>query len=172
MNALPTAKLPGFNVPTIRGLPNIPTVGCVSGNPTTLVGQQMGSLPDISALPHVKALKKVIEEQIGALVEGKLPQLPRSIVYEVRQLRLVAELAQIVAVSVQIAAQMTAEINAAIAAANQTINGINAAANEIEQLPEAARSAVQRKALDRYNDYAAEINAQIGRLNAAKGCLI
>lgn len=172
MNPFPSAKLPSFNMPTIRALPNIPKVGCVSGNPTTLVGQQMGNLPDVSALPHVKALKKVIEEQVGTLIEGKLPDLPRSVLYEARQIRLVGELAEMIEKAAEIAGQLLAEINTAIEFANARIDDLNSSLTEISSIDEALRSPVQKKALDRYNDYIGEINQQIGRLNAAKGCLI
>jgi hypothetical protein len=168
---IPAAKLPSWNVPTIRSLPTIPTVGCVTGNATTLIGSQMGNLPDAMALPHVKALDKIITEQIGTLIEGKLPDLLRAPLYQVRQLRLFSELAQIISTSAQLAAQIQAETNAVIEACNQKIDDLNAAKDAILQIPENARTVVQQKALDRYNEYAGEINAQIGRLQQSLGCL-
>lgn len=171
MNKFPEAKLPSFNTPTIRGLPSIPKVGCVSGKPTTLIGEQMGNLPDINALPHVKALKKVIEEQIGTLLEGKLPQIARSPLYEIRQARLVGELAEMVQKATELAGSVLAELDAAIDFANSKISDLNSAINEINETSAELRTAVQKKALDRYNEYIGEINEQIGRLEAAKGCL-
>lgn len=171
MTQLPAAKLPNWNVPNVRSLPSIPNVGCVSGNATTIVGEQLGSLPDISALPHIKALNKVITEQIGTLVEGKLPQIVRSPLYEVRQARLVQELASIIQEGTAIANQITAEVNAAISFANSRIADLNASKSAITATPAHLRSAVQNKALGRYNEYIAEINGQKSRLQTSLGCL-
>jgi len=168
---LPQAKLPNWNVPSVRSVPTIPNVGCVSGNATTIVGQQFGNLPDLTALPQIKALQKVITEQIGTLVEGKLGQVPRAIVYEVRQARLVQELASIVQEAATIAGQVQAEVNAAISFANERIGDLNASKNAILATPANLRSAVQTKALGRYNEYIGEINGQIGRLQTSLGCL-
>src|SRR3712207_1920444 len=93
---LPSPKLPHFGTPSIRDIPQIPNVGCVSGNPITYVGGQLGNMPDHKALPQIKALKKVIEEQIGTLLEGKSPDFVRPALYEIRRARLVTELADIV----------------------------------------------------------------------------
>lgn len=168
---LPAAKLPSWNVPAIRNLPSIPNVGCVSGNGTTLIGEQFGNFPDVQALPHVKALNKVITEQIGTLLEGKLPDVPRAILYEIRQARLVIELAQMVSAAATLAGQIQAEINGSIAACNEKVGDLNAAKNAILQTPANLRSAVQTKALSRYNQYIGEINDQVGRLETTLGCL-
>lgn len=171
MSILPSAKLPSWNLPSVRSLPTIPNVGCISGNPTTIVGDQMGSFPDIQALPHIKSLKKVINEQIGTLLEGKLPDLPRAVLFEARKARLTTELAQVVGKATAMASQIQADVNATINACNEKINDLNAAKDEILQLPEQARSAVQTKSLERYNEYADEINSQIDRLQSSLGCL-
>jgi hypothetical protein len=170
-NSLPQPKLPNWTLPNVRNVPTIPNVGCVSGDATTVVGAQMGNFPDIQALPHVKALNKVITEQIGTLLEGKLPDAPRAVVFEARRARLVTELTQIVNLATQTANQIQADVNATINACNEKINDINAAKNEISQLPETVRSAVQTKALERYDEYATEVTGQIGRLQASLGCL-
>lgn len=168
---LPIIKSPSWNVPTARNLPTIPTVGCVSGNSTTQIGEQFGSFPDIQALPHVKALNKVITEQIGTLLEGKLPDVPRAAAYEVRKARLITELANIVNSATQIAGQIQVEVNATISALNEKIEEMNEAKNLLLQIPENARSAIQGKTIERYNEYIEEINAQIGRLQTSLGCL-
>jgi hypothetical protein len=168
---LPPPKLPNWNVPTVRNLPQIPKVGCVSGNATTQVGKQMGSFPDIAALPHIKSLKKVITEQIGTLIEGKLPQLARLPLYEARQVRLVSELAEMVQKATEIADAISQEVTQTIEACNQKINDLNSAKDEILSFPASARSAMQEKAAARYDEYIAEIEAQIGRLSQSLGCL-
>ena len=168
---LPPAKLPSWIVPTIRNLPTIPNVGCVSGNGTTLIGEQFGNFPDVQALPHIKALNKVITEQIGTLIEGKLGDIPRAIVYEIRQARLAIEKAQIVAEAAAAASRIQSEINAAIEGANEKIGDLNASKNLILATPANMRTAIQTKALGRYNEYIGEVNDQIGRLETAMGCL-
>lgn len=170
-NTLPQAKLPSWNLPTVRSLPTIPNVGCVSGNATSMIGDQFGNFPDIQALPHIKALNKVITEQIGTLIEGKLGDIPRAAAYEIRRARLVTELIAIVQQGVTIASQIQSEANANIAACNTKIADLNSAKNAIVSIPEAARSALQRKTLDRLNVYIGEVNGQIGRLQTTLACL-
>lgn len=168
---LPQIKIPSWTVPSVRDLPTIPNVGCVSGNATTQIGEQFGSFPDVQALPHVKALNKVITEQIGTLLEGKLPDVPRAVLFEARKVRLVSELAQIIGKGAELASQIQGEVNATIAASNAKIGDLNAAKNALLQIPENARSAIQDKTISRYNEYVGEVNAQIGRLEASLGCL-
>lgn len=171
MSTLPTAKLPSWNLPTVRSLPTIPNVGCVSGNATSFIGDQFGNFPDVQALPHIKALNKVITEQIGTLLEGKLGDIPRAALYEVRRARLVTELVNIVQQGATVASQIQSEVNANIAACNEKIADLNSAKNAILSIPEASRSALQQKTLDRMNTYIAEVNGQIGRLQTSLGCL-
>lgn len=168
---LPEIKPPSWNIPAVRNLPMIPKVGCVSGNATTQIGEQMANFPDIQALPHIKALNKVITEQIGTLLEGKLPDAPRAIVYEVRKARLITELADIISKGAELAGQFQAEVNAAIEACNAKINDLNQAQAALLQIPENARSVIQDKMISRYNEYIGEINGQIGRLQQSLGCL-
>lgn len=172
LQLLPPAKLPNWNVPTVRGLPTIPRIGCVGGNATTIVGEQMGNLPDLATLPHVKALQKVITEQIGTLVEGQLGVIPRAPLYAARQLRLIQELQEMITMATQTANQIASEINAAIGAANQRIADLNASKAAITATPAVLRNAVQRKALGRYNQYVGEINGQIARLERSLECLM
>ncbi len=171
MTTLPPAKLPSFTLPTVRSLPTIPNVGCVSGNATSIIGDQFGNFPDIQALPHIKALNKIITEQIGTLLEGKLGDIPRAALYEVRRARLVNELVQIVQQGTAIAGQIQSEVNANIAACNTKIADLNSAKNAIVSIPEASRSALQQKTLDRLNTYIGEVNGQIGRLQTTLACL-
>ena len=167
----PQAKLPHIPLPVIRNLPQIPTVGCVSGNATTLIGEQMGNLPDISALPQIRALKKAILEQIGALIDGQLPDAVRPPKYAARAARLVSELSSIVSAMNAIAAGLQAEVNSGIEFANQKLSDINAAKAIILNIPAGARTTIQKKTLDRLNEYAVEINAQINRMETALGCM-
>ena len=63
------------------------------------------------------------------------------------------------------------EINAAIEGANEKIGDLNASKNLILATPANMRTAIQTKALGRYNEYIGEVNDQIGRLETAMGCL-
>lgn len=171
MPTLPTAKLPSWTIPTVRGLPTIPNVGCVSGSATTQVGNQFGNLPDLNALPHVKALQKLITEQIGTLLEGQQITAIRAPLYAVRQARLVTEMASMISTATSIASQVTADINATISGCNAKIADLNAAKNAILATPVQLRSTVQTKALGCYNAYIGEVNGQIGKLQTTLGCL-
>jgi hypothetical protein len=148
MTTLPTAKLPSWNVPAVRSLPSIPNVGCVSGNATTQIGEQFGNFPDVQALPHIKAL-----------------------LFEARKARLITELTNIVSTATTIAGQVAGEINAAIDGCNEKISDLNAAKAAVMQTPENMRSLIQRKTLERYDEYIGEVNDQMGRLQTALACL-
>jgi len=75
---IPEAKLPSLTLPTIRSLPTIPHVGCAPGDPNSFVGEQFGNAPDLNSILSIRALIKSLEEQIYALIQGKLPQPARA----------------------------------------------------------------------------------------------
>ena len=168
---LPKAKLPNLSLPRIKRIPQIPFVGCAPSSATTLVGKQFGNVPDLEKVLHIRALKKALEEQIKALIDGQLPVIARAPKYAASAVRLANELQQLLSGLAEAAQGMAAEYDAAVSFANGKIAELNRAAGEIQALPEAARSKVQKLTLDRYNDYAREITAQVGRLQQAKGCL-
>lgn len=168
---VPAPRLPHLPLPNVRGLPNIPHVGCAGGNGTTYLGEQFGNLPDLHAALAVKKLKKALEEQIYALIQGQLPDATRPPVYAARAAQLTNEVAQLVQALNQTIAGVTAEANASINFINGKINDINAARTAVLSIPAGARSAVQRLALQRYNEYLGELNSQVGRLQATIACI-
>lgn len=168
---IPPPRLPHLPLPNVRGLPNIPHVGCAGGSATTYLGEQFGNLPDLNAALHIKNLKKTLEEQIYALIQGQLPDPTRPPVYAARAAQLVNEVAELVQMLNQVIADATAEANAAINFINGKINDINAAKTAVLTIPAGARSAVQRLALQRYEEYLGELNSQVGRLQATIECI-
>jgi hypothetical protein len=168
---IPQPKLPHLPLPHIRGIPNIPHVGCSGASGTSYLGEQFGNLPDLHAALAMKNLKKAIEEQIYALIQGELPDAVRPPVYAARAAQLINEVAELVQTLNQVIAGVIAEANASINFINGKINDINAAKNTVLAIPAGARSAVQRLALQRYNEYLGELNAQVGRLQTTIGCI-
>jgi hypothetical protein len=163
--------LPHLPLPNVRGLPNVPHVGCAGGSATSYLGEQFGNLPDLHAALAIKKLKKALEEQIYALIQGQLPDPTRPPVYAARAAQLVNEVAELVQMLNNLIAQAAAEVNASINFINGKINDINAAKTAVLSIPQGARSAVQRLALQRYNEYLGELNSQIDRLNATIACI-
>ena len=168
---VPEPKLPHLPLPNVRGLPNIPHVGCAGGSATSYLGDQFGNLPDLHAALAMKNLKKALQEQIYALIQGELPDATRPPVYAARAAQLINEVADVVQLLNQTIANVTAEANAAINFVNGKINDVNAAKNAVLSIPAGARNVVQRLALQRYDEYLEELNTQVGRLQATIGCI-
>lgn len=169
--SLPAPKLPSYPLPSIRSLPAIPHVGCAGGDGTAYFNNQFGGLPDLQALTHIRAAKKFLDEQIYALLQGKLNDLLRPPVYDARAVQLTAQLAEIVAKGNELIAAMTNEVNAAVSFINGKVAELNNAKAQILRIPEAARSHSQRLMLERYDEYVGELNAQAGRLQSTLTCL-
>lgn len=168
---VPAPKLPHVTLPTIRNLPTIPNVGCAGGDGTTYIGKQFGGLPDIATVLHIKALKKAMEEQIYALVQGELPVITRAPIYAARAAQLVEYVESLLNTLTATINNVTEEVEGSIDFANSKIAEINSAKNEILSLPESARSAAQRSLLSLYDEYIAEGNAQINRLESSIACI-
>jgi len=168
---VPQPKLPHVALPNIRSIPMIPHVGCAGGQGTTYVGQQFGNVPDIGAALAAKTLKKSLEEQIYALIQGQLPDLTRPPVYAARAAQLVNQVADVVALINDVVAGVTAEATAAIASVNAKAADLNIAKATLESIPSGARDPVQRLMIERYTRYVGELNAQAARLQSTIDCI-
>jgi hypothetical protein len=171
MSLLPTPKLPIGNLPTVRVPVDIPSVGCPGSAGTSYVGQQFGNLPDLHTALHLKALKKAMEEQIYALIQGELPVLARAPIYAARAAQLVSYVAALVSTLNSVVDGVTGEVNAATGFINNKVAELNGLAAGIEGVPASARTAAQRLALTRYEEYVGELNAQSTRLQSTMACL-
>lgn len=171
LNKFPEIKLPHLTLPSVRDLPSLPHVGCVPGIPTMSVERQRGSDTDLAALQQIRVLKKSITEQIGTLIEGKLPDFPRAALYEVRQARLVIELAAAVAKGVEIAMQLTSDLNANIDFINSKIAVLNEGKDAYLSIPQHARTKLQQHKIDRNNEYIGELNGQKSKIQSVISCI-
>jgi hypothetical protein len=171
MTLLPEPKPPISALPVIRVPVDIPSVGCPGAHGTSFIGEQFGNLPDIQSALHIKALKKAMEEQIYALIQGELPVLARAPIYAARAAQLIDYVASLVATLETVVNAVTAEVNAATAFINQKTAELNGAIAELESVPESARTATQRLALQRRQEYLGELDAQASRLATTLSCL-
>jgi hypothetical protein len=171
LNEYPQPQLPHINLPQIRPLPKIPFVSCIPATPETLVGKQMGKQPDLSALAHIRSLKKNITEKLIILLEGQLPTLPRSLVFEANRIRLVAELAEIVAEGVAIANRLAEDAQENIDEINNRIEILNAGISAYQSIGEAVRTRIQQKTIDRFGEYINELEQQKGRWESVISCI-
>lgn len=169
---IPPPKTIHVQPPSIRLPIDIPFVGCTGGSAKTYVGKQLGNIPDFATMLHIRTIKKAIEEQIYALLQGMLPDLLRPPVYYARAILLISQVAEIIATLNQVISQVFAEVNAAITFVNQQITSLQNAANELLALPSETLSAAQALMIQRYQEYTGELNAQIGRLQSTLSCLI
>lgn len=171
MPTIPQAKLPHLGLPAIANLPHLPHIGCAGADANTYIGKQFGNLPDLQTVLHLKAAKKFVEEQIFALLKGQLPFVTRPPFYAAREAQLTAELVEMATELTDAIGRVVSEATAAIDGVNGMVAQVNAAKNEIEGIPEAARSALQRAALDEHNACVAELNAQATRLQSSITCV-
>lgn len=169
---IPAPRTIQLTPPQIRLPIDIPFVGCTGGSAKTLVGKQLGNIPDLATMLHIRTIKKAIEEQIYALLKGMLPDLVRPPVYAARAAQLLNEVIAFIATLNEVITQVFAEINAAIGFINGKITELQNAANELVALPSTTLNAAQQLMLQRYQEYTGELNAQAGRLQATLGCLI
>lgn len=168
---IPEPKLPNLNLPAIRNLPAIPFVGTAPGDSNSFVGEQFGNAPDLNSVLHIRSLKKALEEQIYALIQGEATQPIRAPIYAARAAQLANEVTELLDALDTVVGQVTSSINATINYANQQLAAVNQAKAAITALPVQARSAVQKLMNDRYTRYAQELNAQIARHEQALASL-
>lgn len=167
---LPSLKLPSLNLPHIRSMPSIPGVGCVPSDGHSYLGEQFGNLPDMQTLLHVKHLKARVAEEIEMLIEGYLPSAARAPLWAARVAKLTEYIAELNEVLSETVGRAAAEINATLSFISSKQAELNSALNQIQAVPEAARSATQRLMAQRYNEYLGELDAQATRLQATIAC--
>jgi hypothetical protein len=168
---IPPPKLPELGLPTIRVPLHIPHVGCPGAEAQSYLGGQFGNLPDLYDALHTKNLRKVINDQIYALLKGQLPTVIRRGFYYQKMLELIRQVAEMISVLNQVIAQAIAEYNAVIAFINRKKGELNRAIQDINGIPGSGRSAVQRLAVQRYQEYLGELDLQISRLNTSISCV-
>lgn len=172
MPAIPQPKLPNITLPAIGNIPTLPLgIGCAGADANSYLGEQFGNLPSLHKLLHLKTLRKALNEQIYALIQGELPDAARPAPYAARAAQLTDEVAELVSGINDVVSEVSGEIDAARDFVNEKIAAVNDAKNLIESTPAAARSAVQKLMVERYGRYAQELNAQAGRLQSALTCI-
>jgi hypothetical protein len=132
---IPNAKIPDYALPAIRLPIHIPHVGCPGADARSYVGQQFGNLPDLYDALHVKHLRKVLNDQIYALLKGQLPTILRKVLYYQKALELIQHVIAMVAVMNQVIGQAVAEYNATVAFLNQKKGELNASIAAINGIP-------------------------------------
>lgn len=171
MSIFPQPKLPQFQLPSINLPIHIPKVGCPGADGRSYIGEQFGSLPDLYDALHTKHLKKVVNDQIHALLKGKLPTILRKPLYAAKALELISDVASFVSVLNQVIARAVAEYNATINFINQKKGELQQAISDIEGIPASARTATQKLAIERYNTYLGELDSQISKLQTSISCI-
>jgi hypothetical protein len=168
---LPQPHIPQINLPGIRLPIHLPFVGCPGADARSYIGEQFGNLPDLVDAFHAKHLRKLLNDQIFALLKGQLPTILRKFFYLQKALELIQQIAEIVAVLNQVIGQAIAEYNATIAFINEKQAELNQGIAEIESIPASSRTAVHQLTLQRYNEYLGELDAQATRLQTSITCM-
>jgi hypothetical protein len=168
---IPPPKPPHIPLPMIRLPIHIPQVGCPGAEAQSYIGEQFGNLPDLYDALHIKHLRKVINDQIYALLKGKLPTIIRAGLYAIKAVELINYVSSIISILNQVIAQAIAEYNAVIVFINKKKGELNAAIQGINSIPGSARTAVQRLALQRYQEYLGELDLQLSRLATSISCI-
>jgi hypothetical protein len=146
-------------------------VGCPGADARSYIGEQFGSLPDLYDALHTKHLRKVINDQIYALLKGQLPTLLRKGLYLIKALELIDDVIAIVSVLNQVIGQAIAEYNATITYINVVKGRLNAAIADINGISATARTETQKLALQRYQEYLGELDRQISQLGTSISCI-
>jgi hypothetical protein len=170
--SIPEAKIPQINLPTIRIPIHIPKIGCPGADARSYVGEQFGNLPDLVDAFHVKHLRKVVNDQIFALLKGQLPTILRKGLYLQKAVELIQDVVAFIQVLNQVIGAAIAEYNATIGFINTKISQLNQSIAEIQAIPEGARTAVNTLALQRFNEYIVELNQQKQRLQRSIMCIM
>jgi hypothetical protein len=168
---IPPPYLPHIQLPTIRGIPSLPHIGCVGARGTTYQGQQHGHLPDVGGILHLRAMRKFLNEQIYALIQGELPDSLRPAPYAVRAAQLVDEVTEAVASMNELISSVVGEIGADLSYVQGQINTLNSAMAEVQAVPANSRTAAQAMTLTLYTEYVSELNSQATRLQASLSCI-
>lgn len=168
---LPQPKIAQLNLPQIRLPIHLPRVGCPGADARSYIGEQFGNLPDLVDAFHAKHLRKVLNDQIYALLKGQLPTILRRVLYLQKALELIQDVADVIAVLNQVIGQAIAEYNATINFIAQKQAEINQSISIIEGIPAHARTEVQKLTIERYNEYLGELDAQITRLQTSITCI-
>lgn len=165
--SVPAPKLPHLPLPVIRSIPTIPGVGKPGSEAALLVRAQFGNLPDLEAVIGIKALKKAINEQIYALIQGKLPDAVRPPVYDARAILLTDYVVEIVATLNAVIGGFVTELTAAISSNAAKLAELTAAKADVDAKPPEARTKLEALKSARLTEYIAEGNAQLARLNTS-----
>jgi hypothetical protein len=168
---IPPPKLPDLKLPQIRVPVHIPKVGCPGAEAQSYIGEQFGNLPDLYDALHAKHLRKVINDQIYALLKGKLPTLLRKGLYAAKAIELIADVIAIVSILNQVIGQAIAEYNAVAGFINKKKAELNQAIAAIAGIPAGSRTAVQKLALERYQEYLGELDRQLEHLQTSISCI-
>ena len=168
---IPQPKLPNLTLPTIRVPLHIPSIGCPGADATSYLGEQFGNLPDIQDALHIKHVRKVINDQIYALLKGKLPTILRKVLYATKAIELTSYVASIVSMLNEVIGRVIAEYNATINFINAKKAELNNAIAAIESIPASALTATNQLAIQRYNEYLGELDNQVSRLQTSISCI-
>lgn len=172
MPTIPQPRLPNITLPAIRNIPTLPLgIGCAGADANSFLGEQFGNVPSLHKLMHLKTLRKALNEQVYALLEGELPDSLRPTPYAARAAQLTNELVDVATGITDVINEVTGDINATLNFVNEKIAAVNDSKNLIAGVPENARSAVQKLMFERLGRYATELNAQAGRLQSALTCV-
>ena len=168
---IPPPKLPSYGLPSIHLPIHIPFVGCAAGDGKTYVGKHFGNRPDFASMLHIKAIKKAMDEQVYALIEGQLPDFTRPPVYLARAIQIIAEVVEQIAKLNEIIGEALEEISAAVDFINQKKGELESNLNYLLSIPTEVQTEVQAVMVENYQFYLGDLNAQVGRLQSTIGCL-
>jgi hypothetical protein len=172
MSIIPEPKLPDYPLPQIRIPVHLPRIGCPGADARSYIGEQFGNMPDLKDALHIKHLKKILNDQIYALIKGQLPTILRAGFYIEKAFDLLQHIAELIAVFNQVIGQCIAEYNATVNFINQKKAELQSAIGELEAIPSGARSAVQQLAIQRKTEYLGELDQQVTRLQTSITCLV
>lgn len=169
---IPMPKIPSYGLPSIQLPAHIPFVGCAAGDGKTYIGRQFGNKPDFESMLGIRSLKKTLEEQVYALIQGQLPDPTRPPVYLARAIEIIAEVVEQVAKLNEIIGEVLEELNAVVEFINLKKAELETQMSFLMGIPDDVLTEVQSMMIENYEFYLGDLDDQIGRLESTVGCLV
>lgn len=165
-------QVPAIQLPHLPALPGMPFLGCFPADGQTYVGKKWANRPDLRVLDHVRQLKKHLEEEIITHTIGKLDNPLRAAGFAEEIARLEVEIDEAIDTFYEVVGSVTGEINASLGFIGDRQEELNQARDELLSIPAGARSKVEQRLLERYDEYFGELEAQGQRLQSTLNCLM
>lgn len=169
---LPLPKLPHLQLPEIRMPIHIPFLGCAVGDGKSYMGEQFGNMPDLEEIFGIKTLKKAMDEQVYALIQGQLPDTTRPPIYGARAAEIIEEIVEQVQAMNEMIGDVLEEVEAVVTFIAEKQAELQGHLNYLQGIPTDVMTEVQTVMMAHYEVCFGELDDQVTRMQSTLGCLV